>query len=211
MSRQVWPVTDSACDWPSVLRSLISAPSSFRRRQRNPRSYDKRRSESDVALFYHLLQSYTYQLKRGELQKSALPSALEVIEAAVRPGERTRSPGRDAHCLQRSGFLMALASLFHHLTLSESFLQRSLKGHMPCALRPAPASWRSWAPCKPAPLCREVPTHFFCPECIFPDLWSPGSLLTRWVHTCDEIPNEPSSPRNLLSSGGRLTSPLSGL
>lgn len=94
----------TAYDWHSVLCSLIFAPSSFRRRQRNPRCYDKRRSESDVALFYHLPQSSTYQLKRGELQKSALPSALEVIEAAVRPGERTQSPGRDAHCLQCSGF-----------------------------------------------------------------------------------------------------------
>ena len=94
----------TAYDWHGVLCSLIFAPSSFRRRQRNPRCYDKRRSESDVALFYHLPQSSTYQLKRGELQKSALPSALEVIEAAVRPGDRTRSPGRDAHCLQRSGF-----------------------------------------------------------------------------------------------------------
>ena len=40
-----------------------------------------------MALFYHLPRSSTYQLKRGELQKSALPSALEVIEAAVRPGD----------------------------------------------------------------------------------------------------------------------------
>lgn len=79
--------------------------------------------------------------------------------------------------------LMTLASRFHHLTLSDSFLQRGVP-----ATRPAPASWVSWAPCRPAPLCMETPTRFFCPGCIFLDLWSPGSLLTRWVHTCDEIP-----------------------
>lgn len=54
---------------------------------RNPRCYDKRCSDSDVALFYHLPQSPAYQLTRGEMQQSASPSALEVTEAAVRPGD----------------------------------------------------------------------------------------------------------------------------
>ena len=104
--------------------------------------------------------------------------------------------------------LMALASLFHHLTLSEWLLWHGSQGHTPCALHQPLRG--PGLPANPPSVQGGANTLFY-PACVFPELWSPGSLLTRWVHTCDEIPNEPSSPRNLLSSGGRLTSPVSGM